>query len=389
MSPAERRRSLAAVIACVSVFALTLGMTYPLLSLILERAGVSTTMIGLNGAMTSVGILVSAPLIPRLVERTGVAPFMFGCIAVTGTILVLLRAIPDLYVWFALRLVLGAAISGLFVLSETWLNQVADDRTRGRLVGLYATVLSLCFAAGPLLIPVFGSEGWTPFVIGTAFVALAALPLLWARRLAPALGGGAAGGLIPFFRLAPTLLAAVAVVGFTDSAILSLLPIYGLRNGYGESGGALMLAVLILGNVALQVPVGWLADRLDRYLVLTLCAAAGVAGGVLLPLVVGLPLLMWPALFLWGGFLFGIYTVALTLVGERFKGAQLVTANAAFALMWGAGGIAGPATGGWAMDLVGPHGLPASIAVACALFLALAAVRHPGALGLGGRPKGA
>jgi predicted branched-subunit amino acid permease len=70
---------------------------------------------------------------------------------------------------------------------------------------------------------------------------------------------------------------------------------------------------------------------------------------------------------------FGIYTLALVEVGERFSGALLIAANSAFALAWGVGGIAGPPAFGAVMDLVGVQGLPAAF---CALYLVLALARY-------------
>ena len=59
--------AIAGVIATVSVFAIAQGLTYPLLSFILQRQGVSPGMIGLSAAMTPIGFIVSSPLIPALV----------------------------------------------------------------------------------------------------------------------------------------------------------------------------------------------------------------------------------------------------------------------------------------------------------------------------------
>lgn len=54
------------VIATVSVFAIAQGLSYPLLSFILQRQGVSPAMIGLSAAMTPIGFILSSPLIPAL-----------------------------------------------------------------------------------------------------------------------------------------------------------------------------------------------------------------------------------------------------------------------------------------------------------------------------------
>jgi MFS family permease len=67
----------------------------------------------------------------------------------------------------------------------------------------------------------------------------------------------------------------------------------------------------------------------------------------------------------------GIYTIAMVLIGERFRGADLAAASALFGVMWGSGSILGPSAGGLAMDFSGPHGLPLALTLMFALFLPL------------------
>lgn len=378
LSDAERRNSIAAVIASITIFGLILGLTYPLLSLILEARGVPTDLIGYNASMTAVGILISAPFMPRLARLVGVAELILLCLVATGVLLLALRAVPDVYAWFPLRILLGVAINGLFILSEAWINQIADDRNRGRIVGLYAAVLSAGFGVGPLIIPLVGTQGWTPFVAGAALVAVAVIPVFVVRRTAPRMSATGAASPFAFFRLAPVILFAVGVFALFDGTVMSLLPLYALEHGLATDTAVLMVAALILGNVALQFPVGWLADRYDRYAVLLLCGLAGLAGAAVLPLIIERPWALWPSLFVWGGLIVGIYTVALALLGERFKGDDLVAGNAAFSLAWGLGAITGPALGGRAMAGLGPEGLPLVIGTACALFVAATLWRRGG-----------
>ena len=72
LSKADLRHSLVAIYAAAAAFGFMLGLSSPLLSLILESRNVGSSMIGLNGAITSLGFLASAPLIPILVRRLGV-----------------------------------------------------------------------------------------------------------------------------------------------------------------------------------------------------------------------------------------------------------------------------------------------------------------------------
>ena len=368
--------AIVATVAMMGVFAVTLGLTYPLLSLVLERQGVDSAMIGLNAAMAPLGLIVSAPLIPILVGRFG--PWLVAMVCTLGAALMLflLGATQNLWLWFPLRFLLGVSISGLFVVSETWINQLAPTHARGRVMGLYTTVLAAGFACGPFLLAVIGSAGWRPFLIGIAVI-LSVLPILVAvRNGVPHFGEEERPSLAAFLPLAPALLAIVGVMAFFDAAGLALLPVYGLRHGLDEATTSLAVGVLVIGNVVFQFPVGWLADRWSRRWLLLALALLTVAGCFLLPLVIADSLWLWPFLFVWGAMAFGVYPIALAELGDRFSGSLLLAGNAAFALMWGVGGMVGAPLAGGAMHLFGPEGLPATLALAYIGLALLALLRR-------------
>jgi MFS family permease len=109
----------------------------------------------------------------------------------------------------------------------------------------------------------------------------------------------------------------------------------------------------------------------NREALLIGCALGGALGAGALPLAIHAGWLLWVALFLWGGVFAGVYTVALIILGERFRGAALATGNAAFGFFWGIGGLLGPAVAGAAMDVWDPHGLPATLCTASLVFVLL------------------
>ena len=157
----------------------------------------------------------------------------------------------------------------------------------------------------------------------------------------------------------------------------SLLPIYGVRNDLGEGDAAMMLTAFAGGAVLLQYPIGWLADRINRYGLLIACAVGGVCGVALLPAMVATGgLIMWVGLLLWGGVFSGLYTVAMVLVGQRFRGAALVTATAAIGFLWGVGALTGPTAAGIAMDIWDPEGLSGIMLVITCLFIVFAIGRR-------------
>ncbi|HEY5700746.1 MAG TPA: MFS transporter, partial [Gammaproteobacteria bacterium] len=209
MDNLTRRRSLVAAIACVSIYAITTGFSLPLISLILESRGVERTVNGLLAAMPSLAMLLVTPFIPRWVVRTGLRPFLLFCIVADLLLFLLLPLMDNLYAWFVIRFAMGATVAGLFVAGETWINEIADESSRGRTMGIYAMVVAGGFALGPLLLPVTGITGWLPFVVGSAIVGIAALPLLWGRVQSPHFSTDPAFTLISFFAVAPTLCAAV------------------------------------------------------------------------------------------------------------------------------------------------------------------------------------
>ncbi len=352
-----------ASISAVGVFCLTTGLSYPLLALILEDMGARSGLIGLNAAMGPIGIILSAPFIPALARRFGAWFICFISFCMSAVLLLLLGLFRDLMIWFALRLLLGVAINVIFIVSEAWINQLAEPRTRGRTIGLYNTIAAAGFALGPLTLALIGSHGWPPFLVGVSGILIALPVLVLAKNHLPEFDGREDSSVLSFLSLAPLLLLAVASAALADQTALSLLPIYGLQHGLSEATAAFMLAVLIVGNVVLQIPLGWLADRISRRYLLCALAFGAVIGSILLPALIGGSMLLWPMLFVWGAIAYGTYTIALIELGDRFSGALLLAGNGAFAIMWGIGGIVGPPIAGATMDLLGPEGLPITVGV--------------------------
>jgi MFS family permease len=139
--------------------------------------------------------------------------------------------------------------------------------------------------------------------------------------------------------------------------MMTLLPIWGVRIGLNDRLAAATLSAVFFGSIVLQVLIGWLSDRFSRIATLRLCGAVGLLGALALASAdASLPMLLG-LLFVWGGIASGIYPVALSMAGDRFRGTELVTTNAAMIIAYGLGGLAGPALAGVAMTIWNPQGL--------------------------------
>lgn len=362
-------RNVTAAAAAVAVFGFALGQMFPLLSLLLEKQGYSDDLIGLNSAMSPIGILIASPFITPLARRIGTRRVALVAAFLTILIILAYKLFPSIEAWFVLRLAQGMSVSTLFVLSEAWIVKYAAGGQRGRIVALYASVLSASFAAGPALISWIGIEGWLPFLIGAGVMAAAMLPLCLVRDEHAPEASAHRPSFLTFAPKAPVLLAAVAMFAIFDAASLGLLPVYGVRVGLDVSTSAQILTALIVGNVVLQMPLGWLADVLPKRLVMGGCAVVTAVLCFAMPASMG-TLWMWPLLLVAGATGYGIYTIALAELGDRFKGDELVQGSAAFATMWGGGALVGSALAGWAMATFGPHGLPLVLGVSFVIFFA-------------------
>jgi MFS family permease len=360
--PTQNTRNVIAACAAISVFGFAFGMTFPLLSLILESRGVETDMIGMNSAMMPIGILLFSSVIPTLTKRYGAKRIAIIAALVAATVMLSYKVFDTLAAWFLIRLVQGMAISTLFVLSESWIVGSAGDKNRGKVIAIYASILSASFGSGPLLISIIGIDGWTPFIIGSGVIFAGIIPFLYINENetdAPEETG--ASGIFSFASQASILLAAVGAFAIFDAATLSLFPVYGIRNGLDITTSANLVSALVLGNVILQFPIGWMADKFSYRRVLIGCAMVTGVMLVIFPFVIQ-SALRWPVLILMGTCGYGVYTVSLAALGSRFKGNDLVNGSASFAVMWGIGALLGTISGGWSMHGIGLHALPFSLA---------------------------
>jgi MFS family permease len=124
-----------------------------------------------------------------------------------------------------------------------------------------------------------------------------------------------------------------------------------------------------IGGIAGQIPIGWLADHVDRMLLATVCTFLTLVTTLAMPLVISIQPWNLLYMFVLGAVLAGVYTIALVIIGEQFTGADLAAASALFGVMWGAGTVVGPQLGGFAYDQFPPHGIPLALAVLTVILL--------------------
>jgi MFS family permease len=364
-----------AVAVTAMLFGLTYSLTAPLIAFRLADHGLDETWIGVNAAMHAVGTLLTAPLLPFLAASLGVRRLVVGALALSVLTLLAFAAGPPVWAWFPLRVLLGVASEVLFVLSESWFSHLSTEATRARSMAIFMVSMSAGFAAGPALLSAVGVTGGLPFLAGALPPALAMLLIGLPTLDVPSMHETGGRNPLAALRLAPVAMAATALNAVIETAGLSFLALYAARLGWSATSAAGLVSVMMVGAIALQLPIGWLGDRMDRMRLVALLAAVAVAAPVLWPFVLAQAWLTYAVLFVWGGAFVGIYTMMMTVVGSRFQGTALIGIYAVMGIMWGLGALLGPPLAGLAMD-ASTHGLPAFAAAVCALFLGLVIARR-------------
>jgi MFS family permease len=363
-------RNLIAACAAVCVFAFSLGEIFPLLSLNMEADGVSPRMIGFNTAMAPVGILLAGLFTPRLSHAFGAKRVALFMAFATGAIFVLYPVFTWLPAWFALRLAQGQTVATLFALSEAWVLSNATGKWRGLIVGAYATCISATFGVGAAVVGWVGIAGYLPFVIGAVVLCLTALPISMLTAKASEADYDHVS-MLHFLPKAPMLLGAIYVHAIFDGGMLGFLSVYGVQRGLSVEAGAILITALSFGNVFFQIPIGWIADKVGKIPMMMGCFVACIFGLAILPLGIDSPL-VWPLMLFLGASGFGIYTIGLAQLGDRFRGAELIAGTSAFSTAWGLGALTGSVVCGLAMNRFGPDGFPQAL---IAIFVAYLAVR--------------
>lgn len=350
----------------VMVFGLSYGVTAPLIAITLAIDGYSNFYIGLSAAMHAVGVFAVAPLLPMLCRCFSPKTLLVASLGAIMLVLMLFPVMP-LASWFVLRLALGVFSEVVLVVAESWLNHTTVEEARARTMALYVASLSLGFALGPVIL------SWVEHATGHAFV-VASIITLTAAVMVAALTSAARPMAVDngtplkrYWRLITLALVATALNGALESAGMNLLVIYAMKLGWLKQQATWLLSILLVGAIVLQLPIGWVADRMDRRRLVVVLALLSTIGALAWPWALDEPWLAYGLLFVWGGVFVGIYTVMITVIGDQFSGSDLVGAYCTLSIAWAVGALLGPVLGGAAMTLA-THGLAVLAAVLCGLF---------------------
>jgi len=369
------RAAVIAIILGVTAFAVAQGLTYPLVTLVLQERGATDAHIGLNALFYATGFAIATMGVGRALSAIRGDIVIILALCGCAFSLLAMGVFGNFWLWCVFRLILGICASTVFIVSEAWLGTACSDAIRGRISGLYGAGMCGGFALGPLAIPLFGTNAAISFAVTAVYVAaIAFLTGLLARntRTQPH-AGSSTHGMFRFIKGSPLLVAMVLAYGLADIAAISAMPAYLVHAGFSQAFAAAAVTAVALPTAISQPLVGALLDRTNRSLVgLAAVAITSIAFFIMPWLESGLALLLIFAVV--GSSSFALYTCALTLLGERHSGSTLVAGSAAFSLSYAVGSAIGSSSTGLVMTQFSPNAGPLFLAIILGSFAVLYAV---------------
>lgn len=334
------------------------GFLATLISVRLDAAGESATVIGIVSSAYFIGLALGAMVNDRLLLRIGHIR-AYGSFASLVAVTVLLQGLFfDPWAWFALRLIGGWATVGVYLVIESWLLTSGDQKVRGRLLALYMISLYAAGVLGQLLLGVTDAMGTTaPFMVIGLLASLSVLPMAMIPRVSPIMEHAEPLPPLSLITLTPTGVMGSLGSGMVVAAAYTLLPLYLQRIGMTVSQVGQMMAVVILGAMLLQYPIGRWSDRHDRQIVLIAISGFCVLiSAAMLWLPLSTPLLA-ALLFLLGGGVFALYPVAVSHAADRAPAGALVRMSQGLLLINSIGATISPLLISPVMTAMGDAGL--------------------------------
>lgn len=345
--------SLILVLAAVGFAQVGSGLQTDIIGLRAAYAHFSTLSIGVMMASYYAGFSLAAYSGHVTIGRFGHARVMAGALAASALVIVLHPLLVVAVVWSLLRFVSGYAFALFDVGVESWINEAADNKYRGRIFSIYMTVQIATIMLAQYILSL-GSPGHFGLYIATAVLFAGGLvPVLFARKSEPHGTPPQPLSLTRLVRTAPVGCMAVAIGGVAWSVIYTLGPVFASRTGFSTSQVGLFMGLALAGGAIVQYPAGWLSDRFGRQSVLTFLFLGGLCASLFgLWAVHHGPRMCLLAALLSGGFVFPLYTIAVSWVNDAIAPGMRVPAAAGLLLLFGLGSIIGPLAGAAALPLV-------------------------------------
>jgi len=326
-----------------------------------------------TGAVMSgyfVGYFFGANLIPQLVGKVGHIR-VFAAFSSMASLSILIHAVfVDPIIWTCGRFITGFSIVGIFIVMESWLNDRANNRTRGQLLSIYMFITLIGLAAGTLLLNFSSPEKYEPFILISLLLSLALIPILLTKRKAPKFKKLGFIDIKGLYKTSPLATISMFCTGMIHSALFSLGAVYAASINFTLFEISVFLFMITVAGGVFQWPVGYFSDRIDRRTIIILCTSCAAIFCILAVITSGTSLqnmylainigidkiMFFVYVTLYAGMAIPIFTLNLAYINDYIAKEKFVAAGGGMQIIFGLGAMLGPFICSSLMNRFGSNG---------------------------------
>ena len=375
-APSSPPWAVASIILSMGLVGVGNGLLFAFVPVKLAAEGFAPWVAGATITGVGVGSLLGCLLAGVLVRRVGHAR-VFASLAAGLILSILLIALnTDPMLWTLSRALYGFTVVGMFIVSQSWLNDASENVWRGRVIAVFYMTYVLAIGAGSFLLRFVDLDSQQAPLLAILFASLAILPVSMTRLRTPPPPESVSVAVAAVWRISPAGLIGLLAVGGLTMLVQGFAPIYAAAEGYGKDDVGLLMFLMQFGMIAVQYPLGALSDRIDRRLVLIVASlivvvSAGVATGLS-----GAGLLWLILVFaIWGGATESIYSVANAHANDRAEPQYYVSLSSTLLVAWSVSGIVLPALATVLTEMVGIRAFMIVAICVAALYAGFVALR--------------
>ena len=332
-----------------------------------------------------IGYFVGSNLTPTLVSRVGHIR-VFAAFASTASLSVLIIVTyVDPIIWTFGRFLTGLSLVSCYIVAESWLNDRANNRTRGKLLSAYMFINYLGLACGALLLNFDDPKNFKPFILVSVLLSIALVPILLTKRPAPKFKKIGTLNLKELYKISPLGTISSFCTGTIYSALFAMFAVYAVKINFSFFEISILLFLITIAGAFFQAPVGYLSDKYNRRVIIVLCTFLSAALCVLLTIASGDKLFDINALHklsnvnvlknfylltyaglnkifffifitIYAGIALCLFPLNLAHTNDFVPREKFVAAGGGLQLVFGLGAMGGPLLCSLAMEKLGPSG---------------------------------
>jgi MFS family permease len=359
------------IILSMALLSIGNGLMFSYIPIRLSAGGFDPAWAGSILSGMSLGSMAGCLFTNQIVRRVGHARayMVFTALIVLSNAVTALIVQPEL--WLVSRLGYGFAIAALFIISQSWLNDVVENRVRGRVMAVFYIGYIMGLGTGSLILTWLDISGNTAPLAAILLATFSVLPIGLTRLPIPQPPGISTISFKRAWAISPVGIVSMLAVGGMSMLASGYTPIHLSASGYSKDEVALLMFAMPIGTLLIQLPAGWISDRTDRRFVIAGCALIAAGAGAVCGLFDGVALIWLAAFFvIWDGATESVYSIGSAYAGDKAKKEELVELSSTMLFAWSISGFAVPAI---ATLLTTRFGTAAYFPLAIIISLSLAA----------------